>query len=1498
MATLREKREERQRRLRELTRRAKYARAAQAAQGVLDQPPRTALAEPVIPTIPQGQQAAFTAQQTAQRPSRLPFGVQQADVYAPTAAVDKRGKPEFGSFFGSGVLETGAGIGLGVLENLQKGIETFGGAAVGLAGAVTPGDLFGFQANLNRIEAEKGDPQPWNLAGQAQNLAEAFRQTDMPSTQVTLPFEIGLGGDRKLHQISVGVKGGIELLPDAILAILTGGTSAVGTAARTGLRAGVGSVGRGLGRGVMGATGLDIAVGASKGLTRKFRNIDIEAKVPEVTENRNVLPIEQVGETGDIINEQQSSTLRQFISAIPDIPVIKGTITGFLNLISPNILLDTSNEMRTSAAGHMRNLAISEATIAHTMARLFDDLKLKSFPERTGEEVLDYGDGWVAGKIRKVFGKIRKGSEGRNFKQASGFGLGEYGQITGTGTKLDGMAWVNAVELLFKNDNRTISRYKDVDLGNARFKNKKTGKTVLATGATKGENSFRMLNKNEDLIRDGFEGGKHSDIANFVWTYQNYSADVGIMLSEAGVKVDWITKSDDAVRGMMYAPRFLEMDDSWLFNMAKSGEGVTAIGSTPMNLQTRKLTRKKLQDAVDNENLSLNDPFQSMENLLRGAYRAARDEQLTRTARRLAEGNQAQVIDTNRLNKVRKGVLATFGRKRRKLKKTKKNPEGGMGQWAKVKEESIQWLENNGMTHFAQKAKAINKLTSLESRKAEIKSLKEAFSTDMKDLNKTTFNPKKDFNVDMPAYAGLLFKDKDELGNILKSLGATKRIGGDTMDKLAEIGDTIRVGKTGFDFGFPLIQGLPALGFAASTFLQNPKKGLELFTIWGKAVGKGFESTANAEVLTRNLIQNREILSEAISKGRIQLSRNATDIFIAVQNQTAFAGLGRPGREFDEIVKTIAKPFERAYVAPGDFLRIEYYRVMRETALQHSGDQGLSALGSFVNKMTGALNPLDAGISPNQSAIERNILFFSQRYTRSSMGLMKNFFDGGLEGEFARRAITGMAGAGLLTYWALAKAHGEEPKLNPSKSDFMTFKVGDDLIGVGSFWTQMARLTGKLSNTAWDEEARAKLWDKDDSPIVRFLRGRSAPVGGLGWDLATGHDFMGKQLNEGGDWTEHLSRQLAPIWFEATILDSPYRVGPVGAFAEVFGGRIRPASAADRRRSMRDDIAFDNFGKKWGDLNKLQKSKIRNYNKDLKISEVDAAALDKLEIIMKAERGDIGDELNIAIDAFWDRNSDINDQWADALAEGQAYLDANQINPAQFRNIWLKGANAQRRSRVENELYNEQGEFALVNEHFAKNATRFGPDTPEDVAYVEYITNIISGHENFEEADGFNFRKRDKEIEKFRQTWGDEVYSYVQQLFAEGRQLPAMVYEYYQGRRQFEHYWKDVEETVLERSKNGDVLTALWDQWLEETNQDVRDKLEEDNPILKTFRNNISDVRKEMRARDQNLDAWLYRWGFTSTLRHPANDYENAGRDIRYNGPLPLERFGIKTGIY
>ena len=138
------------------------------------------------PTIPAEQQAAFTANRQQQRPANLPLGV-QAKVYGPQAQHEERGKPEFGSGFGSGLLENAARMGLGALENVQKGIETIGGTAVRSIGSITPGDLLGYESTLKQLKEEReGGPGVWNWAGQAQLTAEAFRRTDMPSVNVDI----------------------------------------------------------------------------------------------------------------------------------------------------------------------------------------------------------------------------------------------------------------------------------------------------------------------------------------------------------------------------------------------------------------------------------------------------------------------------------------------------------------------------------------------------------------------------------------------------------------------------------------------------------------------------------------------------------------------------------------------------------------------------------------------------------------------------------------------------------------------------------------------------------------------------------------------------------------------------------------------------------------------------------------------------------------------------------------------------------------------------------------------------------------------------------------------------------------------------------------------------------------------------------------------------------------------------------------------------------------
>ena len=1494
----------------------------QAAGQTLEQQVPVVLPQPIVPTAPPEQQALFEQTQVAQRPTTLPFGIKGPSVYSPTAQEEKRAQPEFGSWFGSGMAEAATRVGLGVLENFQKGIETIVGTGVRGIGAVTPGDFLGYEGSLREVKKEReGGPSFFDLPGQAQLTAEAFRRTDMPTTRVTLPFKIDLPGDKTFHQVDFGVKGALELLPDAILAVLTGGTSVGASAARSGL----GAVGRGVGRGVMGATGADIVVGAARGATRKIKGAP-DVKAPDLPNIENnpwgtdrVLSIETNNQARGRINEKQSPAIKEFIGAIPDgghSYSLKGAVTWAMNKISPNILLDTSDELAVAGAAAMRNLGTSEPQIAYTMARFFNEVNAKTFPEKVLKADPEWGGGKAAAKIRKSLEWAKP--KGQEMEQATGFGINDYGNIVGTGSNLDGKAWSIVAENFWKGESVTVSnpKYrKGLDLGTAVWRDRETNEIVTKTGRKTQKYSYV----------DTFEGGKHSKIAHFMTTYRYYTDDVKRMLYENRVGEKEIRKAEAARRkGAGYGPRY-PYDANFMLQIEHTGASVrrgdlgerVVAGTKPRSLIRRKFTDEQLQDAINKKQIKLHDPFETMENLLRGAYRISRDGQLNRSVKAVAHSGGSRIIDQKYVKSLKGRVKQTLSRKGRVSKKT-----GVKGAPARVSKKQIDNLRKHGLHHLAAAiegnagpvpVKGLNELSET-ARKKRLKHIENIFDKDIEQIQGSgpwyqiggiEPNSIPTRNGRLPEYVGLLFRSKEEAEDLLRKIGEDKKgIFATSIEGMGETGDTIRVGKTGFDFGFPLIQGLPALGVAASTFLQNPALGARLFHQWGRAALGGFEASRNPEVLTRNIIENLEVVSEAVQTGRIQLSRQATDIFIAVQNQTIFGRMGGPGVEIDELVKTLAAPFERAYVSPGDILRIEYYKALRDTAWQSGiakggdGYAALADLGSFVNKMTGAINPLDSGIAPTQSMIERNIMFFSQRYTRGSVGLLKNFVDGGIEGELARRAITGMLALGMGTYIGLSEALkfagvDHEAHLDPSKSDFMTFKVQDDVIGLGTFWTQFARLTAKLSKSSYDEKAKEQFWQMDDNPIVRFLRGRSAPVGGLAWDIAERQDYMGKNLVDIGDWTKHLSLQATPIWVEAMLLDSPYRTGPVGGFGEFFGGRIRPLSAAERRRSLRNEIAISLYDKSWDDLNQLQQKKIRGYDN---VSDADARTMDELDLIIKEERGEIGDKTDLNIDRFWDRRKEINLQWNNTLVEGLTYLEADAITPSTFRDYWLRGANAERRGRVQNELHNEEGEFALALEQFNKNSTLFGPDSPEDVAYLEYINNIVA-EDGFIEADGFNFLARNKAVEDFRMKWGDEVYSYVQQLFAEGREMPSIVHEYYQGRNHFEYYWTDVEATVLEQSPDREVLTLLWNKWLGMTNTDERDALEENNKILKSFKNKISKVRVSMREQNKELDAWLYRWGFTNTLRHRDNDFEGSQSLYRHNGALPLEHFGIVPGI-
>jgi hypothetical protein len=234
-----------------------------------------------------------------------------------------------------------------------------------------------------------------------------------------------------------------------------------------------------------------------------------------------------------------------------------------------------------------------------------------------------------------------------------------------------------------------------------------------------------------------------------------------------------------------------------------------------------------------------------------------------------------------------------------------------------------------------------------------------------------------------------------------------------------------------------------------------------------------------------------------------------------------------------------------------------------------------------------------------------------------------------------------------------------------------------------------------------------------------------------------------------------------------------------------------------------------------------------------------------------------------------------------------------------FRHMYLSSSNAIRRNKLE-ELNDPDGEFAVAIAHFEENSERFGEDRPEDIAYNQYITNILAT-DDFDQPDGYDYDARDVAVQAFQTKWGDEVYAYVLERFATGRNVPLLVSEFWKGRNRFEHFWRDIDEATLASMPNATVLEPTYKEWTK-ASENRKKELVDTVPHLKKLIAKISDVKTELRKRDQHLDAWLYRWGYYNTLLHPENEFAPDGvddaRDFwRDPKPLPLSLFGIESGI-
>jgi hypothetical protein len=1578
--SLRERRAERERKNRELVARILASRERQIASSVSNQPQQV-IQPSTTPFIPQTQQAQVQADLSAQRTAFTPLG--DIGVGTEAAAPDTRGKPEFGSWWGSGVAENLAGGALPALENLQKGLETFGGLATSTVGAFTPGDLMGIESKLAEEREERGVKSrlpdilqatplrafdvllSGNPVGELQAQAEAFRETKMPSTQISLPGEgIPLPGGRKIDDIDVGVKGAIELLPEIALGIATGGFS-------TGA-----SLSRRAGTSILNAFGADILTGAAKLGSKGGRKIteaviqapDVVGRVPDFTDiSKLSARIDRVKSQGtiDAINK-----LPERIRGLE----IRRYATSAMSALSPARIADTT---RAAVKARLLNsMALDEISKMNELAMAEFVKRLSFAGVKMPDEVADFSRGHVEGVPFSTSFTVEKGVDGgadviiEGLIGNTGIDAIDDGVLMGkpvlnplTGKKEQKRfkwSYNEVLENFFKTGDVNVPRFLDKagkpvkgaktlpkgGMTNPKWEEQVFSRTEVAKefgGANIGSWSVVAQKYVPDIRTKGGIEAFDPVAANFA-TYVRHWQD-----TNDAIAFNYIAASGKPIKGTAvldkvssrYSPR--NNNGDYLLEDADIANNTTRLafsGGTPGRknkaLNPRELRNAEIRELMNEGEYSLSNPMVALKQHDLAMRRAAWDAQLTKHLKAAAKD-------------VGSGVIEIAPRKGRTTAAINRIASGTTD---KLDDKTIADIREQFPNTANILVKAMKHGKGTKVRQDKLKTIQEIFADEVTELEKGKYLVTKPGAVlaraggkkggkkavisrenRMPAYTGLYFEDKAEVNRLIKqhypntkltdesSLMATTN----SFSKiLAETGDIIRLGRTGFDFGYWLIQGLPSLGFAAAKTvspgkateagaaveISNTKLGRDLVKIWVKSVPEAFKAFRSQDRMMLSLVDDVNIVNEAIGNG-LQIGMTSTDAFQAVQNGTILRKLGDPvdgfGTKADKLLTKAADPFQRAFIAPGDYIRVQMYKAMRPVAKER-GDDGLRELSSVLNNMTGAFSSSAAGVHPTMQNIERGILAFSARYTRSSLALLTAVFRGGIEGRTARESMAGMLGLGVAAYITAVEAINlaggkQDVHLDPTKSQFMTFDIGGDKLGFGSFWTQFAKVTSKTTAIAWDEDAReAFLGDETirTNPLIRWVRSRSAPgFAGTAWDIAVGEDFLGRDIDGPKDWTKHVGRQTLPIWFEAMVLGDPKRTGLLGGLAEVGGARVRPLSSKERRRDLRNRIAQDVYDKDWVDLNGLERDRINAGEVEMSLSEQEE--LNTLNEEVLAANVERGDEDDLVIEKYHKRHTDIEDEWNENIAEGIELLTAHPeiMDLEKFRHMYLSSANSIRRSKLE-ELNDKEGEFALAIEYFQKTSERFGEDNPEDIAYNEYITSILAT-DDFDIPGGFDYDARDIAIQSFQATWGNEVFAYVQERFATGRNIPVLVNEFWQGRKRFEHYWGDVDEATLATMPNSTALEPAYKEWTR-ASENRRSELEEITPYLKAMIDKISRVRRAMREQDPLLDAWLFRWGFTQNFVHPDNKFSPDGADDpakfwREPEPKPLRLFGIQDGV-
>jgi hypothetical protein len=684
-----------------------------------------------------------------------------------------------------------------------------------------------------------------------------------------------------------------------------------------------------------------------------------------------------------------------------------------------------------------------------------------------------------------------------------------------------------------------------------------------------------------------------------------------------------------------------------------------------------------------------------------------------------------------------------------------------------------------------------------------------------------------------------------ELRQILA--GPTK----DWLDSAQSIASVSRTLQAGTDLGVGTIHLLPIM-------LTRP-------TVWAKAMETSLLAMRDPAVMAKLIDDHWETVQKLIRFN--QFHGGGSEYVEALQKGgILYRGARKIPGVAGERVAGLLQSFEAQFNGALIASKILLWEAMEPMFLR-AGPEALNDLASHIAKMTGTMSMANMGIRPGTRKVLGGLLMFAPRYRMAVYGLMTDMFRGGVRGGLAREQMGKMMAGGLILYAAMAHRLDQPMNLDPSKGNFLTFKVGESNIGFGSAFVSVARFTASFLKQAIQDPMAAVRIDRRDNRLQRFLRGQLSPTSGMGVDVATGRNFIGDPTTSSfpGFFSNVVLENILPFYVSG-MADYP-RPGWSSVPAEFGGLRSFPVSLYERARDQADVLAMKEQGVRYRDMGRTDQIEFENAHPAIQ------AQFQEANVVWEAR----GFGLSQQFSAYRNRiNSFMETTYEPRIEQLMAMFEKRLGDPGQgdrlrdgLRDIgFLLGKEYERLNR-------EFPDVALALEEQGSDPNA----NIEDLAYFEYIRNVVVA--DFEIVDPltgiptgeFDFQRREQVEGEFLQKYGQTVYDEVQRRRLASTQTPILLLELQQGRDFLKKYW-EVGETILDSAGRSDLQGQL--RAFKKANSEQQAEMAALEPMLRQVRTAATRARQQFRAAHADVDAFLLRWDYPGRLQHS----DNLARDI------------------